>query len=97
MAGIKFFKNPDKDLLQVGSLVFQVGRSYPAEIMVYGDLYVLRCTKANCIIRRPKAERVCSNEPYISSQTFVELTKNFTEVPVEVQPFTMDNKLLFKE
>jgi len=94
MAKVAFFKKVDLSLLQVGSLIHQEGHSYPSQIMIHGDNYVLRSTKSHCILRSPSAKRVSSEEPYISEETFVELTRSFREVPDDMEPFTMDNKFV---
>ena len=80
------------DLLMIGSRINQQGHSYPAEITIYGDHLVLRCTKSNVILRNPKAKRNVSLEPYVSYDTFEDLVSGFLEVSQTVQKFFVCNE-----
>lgn len=81
----------DYTLVMVGSLVYQKGFTYPAEITIYGDNLVLRCTESHCILRSPTVKRNVSFEPYIDEVTFSGLTRSFLAIQETTQPFCIDN------
>jgi len=87
---MKFIKD-DLSCLRVGSHISQKGFAYPAEIMIYGDSLVLRCTESNRILKLPLTPRNHGLEPYIDESTFNELVLEFRGVSDSHTPFTFSN------